>query len=137
MSFVLDASITLAWIYANETTDPVLRVFDLLKVEGAWVPALWRWEVANALQMNVRRGRHGEHFRDNALAALTLFSIRTDVVSEQQAWGKPVVLAERHKLTVYDAAYLELALRRRLPFATLDKDLRSAASTEKVELLGA
>lgn len=137
MSFVLDASITLAWIYANEATDPVLRVFDLLKVDGAWVPALWRWEVANALQMNVRRGRHGENFRDNALAALTLFSIKVDLVSEQQAWGKPVVLAERHKLTVYDAAYLELALRRRLPLATLDRDLRAAASAEKVELLEA
>jgi predicted nucleic acid-binding protein len=137
MSFVLDVFIALAWMYANETTDPVLRVFDLLKAEGAWVPALWRWEVADALQMNVGRGRHGEHFRDNALAALTLFSIRADPVSEQQAWGKPVVLAERHRLTVYDAAYLALALRRRLPLATLDKDLRSAASTEKVELLRA
>lgn len=137
MNLVLDASITLAWIYADETTDAVLRVFDLLKVAGAWVPALWRWEVANVLQINVRRGRHGGDFRDNALAALTLFSIRVDLVSEQQAWGKPIELAERHKLTVYDAAYLELALRRGLPLATLDNNLRAAAGTEKVGLLGA
>jgi predicted nucleic acid-binding protein len=137
MSLVLDASVTLAWIYAEETTDAVLRVFELLKARGAWVPVLWRWEVANVLQVNTRRARHGKDFRDNALAGLTLFPIREDHIPEQQAWQKPVVLADSHKLTMYDAAYLELALRRGLPPATLDRDLRSAARAEKVELLGA
>jgi predicted nucleic acid-binding protein len=137
MSLVLDASITLAWIYADETTDAIVQAFDRLRAEGAWVPALWRWEVANVLQTNVRRGRHGGDFRDEGLAALTLFPIEIDLEAERQAWAEPVVLAERHGLTVYDAAYLELALRRGLPLATLDRELGSAAKAEGVEVLGA
>jgi predicted nucleic acid-binding protein len=136
MSLVLDASITIAWIYADETTDTVLRVFDLLRLEGAWAPALWRWEIANVLETNARRGRHDRDFRDQALAALALFPIQTDVESEQQAWFDAIDLAERHGLTVYDAAYLELAIRRKIPLATLDRQLREAAESERVELLG-
>jgi predicted nucleic acid-binding protein len=137
VSLVLDASIVLAWTYAEETTDAVLRVFDLIKLDGAWVPALWRWEVANVLQTNVRRGRHGRDFRDNGLAAFTLFPIQVDAESEHQAWLDAIDLADRHRLTVYDAAYLELAIRRKIPLATLDRQLRDAADDEGVEVIGA
>lgn len=68
--------------------------------------------------------------------SFSLFPIKIDLDSEHQAWGEPVALAERHGLTVYDAAYLELALRRELPLATLDRELRAAANSEKVQLLG-
>lgn len=97
---------------------------------------LWRWEVANALQMNVRRGRHVADFRDAALSNLAWFPIRVDVRAEPEAWLGALQLAERHGLTVYDAAYLEIALRRRLPLATLDRELRAAAAGGGVELLG-
>jgi predicted nucleic acid-binding protein len=136
MPLVLDASITLAWIYEDETTAAVLRVFDLLKSDSAWVPALWRWEIANVLQTNVRRHHHGEDFRDNALAGLAFFPIRVDAESEFEAWFDSIDLAERHGLTVYDAAYLELAIRRKIPLATLDRELRAAAAKEGLELLG-
>jgi predicted nucleic acid-binding protein len=135
MNLVLDASITLAWCYEDETTEAVQRSFDIVRANGAWVPVLWLWEVANVLQMNVRRGRHNAKFRDRALADLALFPIKEDAEAGRQAWSGSLILAERHSLTVYDAAYLEVALRRGLPLATLDRDLRRAASAEKIQVL--
>ncbi len=136
MSLVLDCSITLAWVYADETTEPVSQVFDALRQGGAWVPGLWRLEVANVLEMGVRRKRHDAVFRDATLADLAQLPIQVDGDTDPQAWGATLWLAERHRLTLYDAAYLELALRRSLPLATLDADLRRASRGEKLELLG-
>jgi predicted nucleic acid-binding protein len=136
MNLVLDASITLAWCYEDETAEAVKRSFDIVRTNGAWVPVLWLWEVANVLQMNVRRGRHNAKFRDRALADLALFPIKEDAEAGRQAWSGSLILAERHSLTVYDAAYLEVALRRGLPLATLDRDLGRAASAEKIQVLG-
>jgi predicted nucleic acid-binding protein len=136
MSLVLDASITLAWIYLDETTGAVLQAFDALRENGAWVPALWRLEVANVLQMNVNRKRHPRTFRDAALVELALLPIHLDPNTDRHAWGETLLLAERHGLTVYDAAYLELALRRNIALATLDRQLRAAAGNDGVELLG-
>jgi predicted nucleic acid-binding protein len=136
MSFVLDASVTLAWAYAEETSSAVRRVFERLADHGAWVPSLWRLEVANALEMNLRRGRRDAAFRDATLEDLALLPIAVDRETDQQAWGATLHLAVRHRLTTYDAAYLELAQRRGIPLATLDSELRTAAATEKVPLLG-
>jgi predicted nucleic acid-binding protein len=136
MALVLDSSVTLAWVYTDEITDAVRDVFERVKREGAWIPMLWRWEVANALQMNVRRGRHDADFRDAALSNLAWFPIRVDAPAEPEAWLGAVELAGRHSLTVYDSAYLELAVRRRLPLATLDRELQAAAAAEGVKLLG-
>jgi predicted nucleic acid-binding protein len=136
MSIVLDTSVTLAWVYRGETTESVNEVFESLSRAGAWVPSLWRLEVANVLQMGIRRGRHDGAFRDGALSDLALFPIHVDLETDRQAWGATARLAERHRLTLYDAAYLELALRRGLPLATLDQELRAAASHEKVQLIG-
>jgi predicted nucleic acid-binding protein len=135
MSLVLDSSITLAWAYNDETTQPVTQIFDLLIQGGAWVPGLWRLEVANVLEMSVRRKRHDRTFRDATLADLAQLPIQVDLQTDQQAWSATLRLAERHQLTLYDAAYLELALRRNLPLATLDDDLRHAANAEKVQVL--
>jgi predicted nucleic acid-binding protein len=136
MSLVLDISVTLAWVYADETTDAVCRVFQSVASSGAWVPALWCLEVANVLETNVRRRRHDSAFRDNTLADLSVLPIQSDPETHEQAWDATARLAERHLLTLYDAAYLELALRRGLPLATLDEALRKAGKKEKVGLLG-
>jgi predicted nucleic acid-binding protein len=136
MSFVLDSSVTLAWIYADEITEAVRDLFERVKSDGAWIPMLWRWEVANALQMNVRRGRQGADFRDAALSNLAWFPIKVDPQAEPEAWFGALSLAERHRLTVYDAAYLEIAQRRQIPLATLDNQLRAAAEAEGVEIIG-
>jgi predicted nucleic acid-binding protein len=103
---------------------------------GAWVPALWRLEVANVLEMGVRKGRFGPAFRDAALADLALLPITVDPETDRQAWGATAKLAARHRLTLYDAAYLELARRRCLPLATLDSELRAAATADDIALLG-
>ena len=137
MSLVLDSSATLAWVYATETTEAIRHVFDLVGENGAWVPALWRLEVANILEMGVRRGRTKAAFRDAALIDLALLPISLDPETDRQAWGATARLAARHRLTLYDAAYLELAKRRGLPLATLDLELRAAARAERIPLLGA
>jgi predicted nucleic acid-binding protein len=136
MSLVLDSSVTLARLWSDETTDAVRQVFERIRDHGAWVPSLWRLEVANALQMDIRRGRQVAEFRDGALADLALLPIQVDPETDRQAWGATLQLAGRYGLTLYDSAYFELALRRGLPLATLDRQLRSAAESEGVRLLG-
>lgn len=136
MSLILDSSATVAWVYMDEASKAIRQVFDLVSDQGAWVPSLWRLEVANILEMGVRRRRHDAAFRDATLADLALLPISIDPETDRQAWTATLRLAERHRLTLYDAAYLELAQRRNLPLATLDAELRSAAGAEKVGLLG-
>lgn len=136
MSLVLDSSVTLAWIYEDETTDSIRKVFAVLHDGGAWVPTHWSLEVANVLEMGVRRGRHDAAFRDAALADLQLLPLTLDPDTPRQAWSATLRLAERHRLTIYDAAYLELAQRIRMPLATLDKHLNLAARAEGVIVLG-
>jgi predicted nucleic acid-binding protein len=113
MSMVLDSSATLAW-----------------------VPGLWKLDVANILEMGVRRGRRDAAFRNSTLADLALLPIRVDTETDRQAWGATLQLSDRHRLTLYHAAYLELALRRGLPLASLDAELRPAAQAEGVAVVG-
>lgn len=136
MSLVLDSSATLAWIFGDETTEAIRRVFDGVAEEGAVVPGLWRLEVANSLTVAVRRGRIDAEFRRASLADLALLNITTDPHTDAHAWGETLNLADRFQLTLYDAAYLELAGRRSLPLATLDGELRAAAKTLGLHVLG-
>lgn len=100
------------------------------------VPSLWRLEVANALHMAVRRQRIDAAFRDASLADLRSLVVEIDPDTDQQAWATTLHLAERFDLTLYDAAYLELAQRRNLPLATLDQALRNAGRTMGIALRG-
>jgi predicted nucleic acid-binding protein len=134
---VLDSSATLAWIYSEETTEAIRRLFDAVADEGAVVPALWRLEVANSLTAAARRGSIHVDFRRAALADLALLDITTDQHTDVRTWDETLRLADRFGLTLYDAAYLELAVRRSLPLATLDQELRAAASAVGLCLLGA
>ena len=136
MSLILDSSATAAWVYVDELTSAVRDLLDLVSSQGAWVPSLWRLEVANILEMGVRRGRHDAAFRDATLADLALLPVHIDPETDRHVWTATLRLAERHRLTSYDAAYLELAKRRDLPLATVDIDLRAAASVENIRLLG-
>lgn len=136
MSLVLDGSAALAWCFEDEGTPAVDSMMERVAEQGAIVPALWRLEVANGLQVAVRRGRLDPAKRDALLSALTYFDITTDAETDRHAWTATVQLAEQYKLTLYDASYLELALRQRLPLASLDKELRRAAQANGVPLLG-
>lgn len=136
MSLILDCSVTMACVYADEAAPAALDVFERVIAGGAWVPSTWALEVANVLEMGVRRRRTDAAFRDEALRNLALLPIRADAETSNYAWGRTMRIAEAHRLSLYDAAYLELALRRSLALATLDTDLRSAARAENVPLLG-
>ena len=136
MSLVLDSSATLAWIYGDETTDAIRALFDRIAAGGAVVPQLWHLEVANSLTVAVRRGRIDAEFRRAALADLVFLDITTDQQTDAHAWGETLNLADRFRLTVYDAAYLELAHRRTLSLATLDNDLGAAGTALGVRVLG-
>jgi predicted nucleic acid-binding protein len=133
---ILDSSATLAWIYGEETTEAIRRVFDAVADSGALVPAHWRLEVANSLTIAVRKRHIDPDFRRAALADLALLDITTDQQTDSYAWTETSNLADHFDLTVYDAAYLELARRRMLPLATLDQELRTAATAIGVTVLG-
>ena len=136
MSLVLDASLTLSWFFKDERTPGADAVLTEVTEKGAVVPALWRLEVANALQMALRRKRIDAAFRDAALTQLSRLSISADPDTDTYAWTAILQLADRFQLTLYDAAYLELAGRRRLPLATLDRELRDASAALGITLLG-
>jgi predicted nucleic acid-binding protein len=125
----------LAWLYAELDSPNMDALFERVVERGAWVPGLWRLEIANALQVAVRRGRIDAGFRDDALSDLAALSITVDLETAAHAWGATLQLAIGHSLTVYDAAFLELAQRRRLPLATLDRELRAAAEAAGVAVL--
>ena len=136
MSLVLDSSATLAWIYSDEVTEGIRQLFDTVADTGAFVPALWRLEVANSLTIAVRRGRIDAEFRRAALDDLAMLEITTDNQTDTHAWAETLQLADRFRLTLYDAAYLELAHRRGVPLATLDEDLSAAALALGLNVLG-
>jgi predicted nucleic acid-binding protein len=136
VTFVVDASITLAWFYLDERTSATDALLSRAAVEGAWAPSHWPLEVANTLLQGVRRRRHDQALRDAALVTLASLPVAIDPETGTRAWAESLDLATRHALTIYDACYLELALRRTLPLATLDRELRRAAEAEGVPLLG-
>jgi predicted nucleic acid-binding protein len=136
MSVVIDASLTLAWYFDDETTPAADAVLDRVSEAGAVVPALWRLEVANGFQTALRRKRVTTLYRDESLTELAAMPITVDQDTDTYAWTTTIRLAERFGLTLYDAAYLELAQRRSLPLASLDKALREAAASLDVALLG-
>lgn len=133
--FVVDASIALAWLLPDEETEKAEKVVILAKLSGAIAPALFPLEVANALRTNLRRGRIDVGYRDQALAQLDRAGVARDLESyDPEILLKTVRLSDLHGLTVYDAAYLELAIRHDAPLGTLDDDLRRAAAAENVAL---
>lgn len=136
MSLVLDSSATLARVFPEERTDAILDLFLIVADLGAVVPGLWRIEVANTLNVGIRRGRISKANRQGILADLESLPISVDPETGNHIWGRTLELADRHRLTVYDATYLELAQRLSLPLATLDDALRAAAEREGIALLG-
>ena len=135
MTLVIDASMTIAWLLTDETTAKAHKILDQVTENGAVVPSLWRLEVANVLRNAVRRGRCDEAFVDEALNNLAALPINIDDATDAQAWGATRRLSLENDLTLYDAAYLELAVRTGGAIATLDKDLVKAARSRSVEVL--
>ena len=136
MPFVLDASMTMSWCFADESTPYSRQVLDSLLDSYAEVPALWPFEIANVLAVNEKRQRLTKAASVEFLQTLSGLDIRIDR-SFPEVDGKVLLpLVWRYGLTAYDTAYLELAKRKGLPLATFDKELIAAASLEGVTLVG-
>jgi len=137
VTFVLDNSVALAWCFKDEQTDALMALLDRLTEQGAVVPQLWPLEALNGLLTAERRGRIGGRDRQRLTGFLQDLPIAIDDETARRVWATTAQLAEQHRLTAYDAAYLELALRLNLPLATGDKALRTAAHSAGVDLLPA
>jgi predicted nucleic acid-binding protein len=132
--FVVDSSVSLAWCFADESDVYAEATLRELGSAEARVPGLWPYEVANALLMGERRGRLTPADTRRALDDLDDLPIHVDVTGHQRGRREVLELARQEGLTVYDAAYLDLAMRERVPLATLDGDLREAAARVGVPL---
>jgi predicted nucleic acid-binding protein len=131
---VLDCSIVMAWYFADEQSDYADHVARRLPQHAAIVPVNWPLEVANVLVIGERRKRSTQAHAARLLKTLKGLPITVDDETNLHAWETTISLARAHGLTAYDAAYLELAVRRGLPLATLDDTLKVAAHAAGVAL---
>jgi predicted nucleic acid-binding protein len=129
---VLDASIVGCWFFRDEQDPRAEAAWNKLREDRAVVPLHWWFEVRNVCLLGERRGRATEVETDEFLRELPKLTISFDSLPDQVAL---IGLARRHRLTLYDAAYLELAQREGIPLATLDKELVTAARAEGVSLV--
>lgn len=133
MPFVLDASVTASWALWDENHPVAEFARFQLQQETAMVPSLWWFEIRNLLVVNERRGRLTEGDSQRFLRELDILGIVQDRAPTE---AEVLRLARVHRLSVYDAAYLELALRENAGLATLDSALVRAARREAVSLIG-
>ena len=136
MPFVLDCSVAMAWVFADEATEATARLRDSLIDDRAFVPSLWPIEVGSVLLAATKRSRLRADEWPAVCASLEALPIEIDPVSASRVWGPALALASEHNLSVYDAMYLELALRMRLPLATLDRALAAAAQAAGLDAPG-
>ncbi len=133
--FVLDCSVGVSWFFEDEQTAETQALLERVGVEGAVVPALWMIEVANAVVIGERRKRIRPGIGDAILAQIRTLDIEIDAGVTYENIGGVMALCREHGLTAYDGVYLELARRRALPIATLDKALKRAAKALRIESL--
>jgi len=133
---VLDASVAVAWCFEDESAGLAEGVLDLL-LAGTEVltPAIWPFEVANALLMAERRKRIKVAQASAFLQRIAGLPISIDPIQPATAFNQILSVARQNGLTEYDAAYVELALREALPLATLDEKLRRVAMRVGVTLV--
>lgn len=127
MNFVMDASVILAWILPDEVNERADAIVGSLTTASAVAPFIWPMEIRNALLVAERRKRIDTATTEELL---TILGSRKITIDGGTDLGAALAFARTHRLTIYDAAYLELATRRRLPLATLDARLAAAAAAE-------
>ena len=134
MAFVLDCSVTLSWLFADASHQGAEALRETLPDDPAVAPALWPVEVANALLAATRRGRVAASDWPLVAQHLESIAVEIDPATLLGTLSRSLPLADRHGLTVYHAMYLELAARRGLPPATLDRQLAEASRNAGVRL---
>ena len=138
MSFVLDNSVTMRWFFGDGKPRELVyatRVLDVLKDASASVPVTWGLEVANVIARAESKGLVSEARSGAFLELLAGVNIDVDTATHAHSLSSTLQLARRHRLSAYDASYLELALRLGLALATLDEDLLKAAKRAGVKRL--
>jgi predicted nucleic acid-binding protein len=135
-AFVVDCSLAMAWLFHDEATPKTAVLLNRLASETALVPAWWFIEITNVLAMAERKGRISSSQSDAFIADLNKLGIERDDEAPNRAFTHLLTLCRTHRLTSYDAIYLDLAIRRSLPLATLDEDLRKIAKKLGLGLLG-
>lgn len=135
-AFVVDCSVAMAWLFNDEATPKTAALLNRLSTETALVPAWWFIEITNVLAMAERKGRIKPRESDAFIADLGKLGIEQDEEAPNRAFTHILALCRTHRLTSYDALYLDLAIRRNRPLATLDDALRKAAHKVGVRLLG-
>lgn len=136
MAFIVDASMALTWHFDDEHSPATEAVFARTVTEAIVVPSHWASEIANGVLVGERRGRAVPAQLEPLLERIDKMEIEIDDADRSIVFSVVLPLARRLGLTVYDALYLELAKRRGLPLATLDKDLAAAARCELVHVIG-
>jgi predicted nucleic acid-binding protein len=134
-SLVLDASVTISALIEEDQSEEARAILNIVAKDGAVVPPLWPLEVGHILLRAERRRWLDAAGRRRHLQQLSRLPIAVDPEMASHAWHDTMALAEKHRLTLYDATYLELSLRRGLPLATFDAALRHAAVAASVKLL--
>ena len=134
MSFVLDASVTLAWCFHDETTPVTTFLLEQLETESAYVPELWALEVGNILLAAEKRQRISYAKITEFIALIENLNIITDHETSSRGLREILSLAHSEKLTTYDATYLELSMRLGVPLATKNQQLQQAAKKLGVTL---
>ena len=134
---MIDASVALAWCFGDERTEATVSLLERLQTDAAAVPNLWHLEVANGLALAERRGRITPAESAELIALLERIEIVVDGETPVRAFTRVLDLAREERLTAYDAAYLELAMRLGLPLASKDGALCDAAERLGVSVLRA
>jgi predicted nucleic acid-binding protein len=124
--------VALAWCFADEQEPYAITILGLLGTRSAIVPSVWPLEVANAFVNAERRGRLQPSRTAELIAEIVKLGIEVDSHTTSQAWKETLTLARRYGLSVYDASYLELAIRESLPLATLDQALAKVVRRVKL-----
>lgn len=124
---ILDCSVAMSWCFEDEATPEGDQLLAQIGKEGAWVPNLWHLEVSNVLLQATKRKRITISQRSAILDLLSQLPIETDQRTHRRAFREGLMLAEQYGLSLYDASYLELALRKALPLASHDRSLIDAA----------
>jgi predicted nucleic acid-binding protein len=124
--------VALAWCFADDQEPYAIATLRLLGTCTAIVPSVWPLEVANSLVNAERRGRLQPARTAELIAEIAKLGIEVDSHTSSQVWKTTLILARRYGLSVYDASYLELAIRESLPLATLDKALAKVVRRVKL-----
>jgi predicted nucleic acid-binding protein len=134
--FVIDNSVVMAWLFEDECDAYSEAILDQMMQWRAWVPVIWPLEVANVLLVAERRQRI--RHRDSAQFLHYLSDLPILVESQEQirVFNEVLALGRDHNLSTYDASYIEIALRKKLPLATRDQDMVKAAEASNIQLVG-